>query len=98
MRLEDPHFSYLAKGMPTTMLQMKSKELLDGVDTNHLICVLENRFVNEQEFFYKFKLDEDDYLVSFFWRDSPFVERFRQLGAENILTSQLNPLSNASTI
>jgi len=47
------------------------KKTIDGSGANHLICVLESRCVNEQDFFYKFKLDEDDCLMSFFLlRDS----------------------------
>ena len=46
------------------------KRTLDGGDANHLMCVLEARCGNEQDFFYKFKLDADDYLTCFFWRDT----------------------------
>ena len=34
------------------------------------MCVLKTRCVNEQDFFYKFKLDEDNCSMSIFWRDS----------------------------
>ena len=46
------------------------KRTLDGSDVNYLMCVLENRCVNKQNIFYKFKLADDDCLMSFFWRDS----------------------------
>jgi len=41
------------------------KRTLDGGDANHLMCVLEARCGNEQDFFYKFKLDEDNCLMRF---------------------------------
>jgi len=47
----------------------EAKRTIDRGNANHLICVLESSRVNEQDFFYKFKLEEDDYLMSFFWRD-----------------------------
>jgi len=46
------------------------KRTLDGGDVNHLMCILWNRCVEEQDFFYKFKLEKDDSLMSFFWKDS----------------------------
>ena len=41
------------------------KRTLDEDDANHLMCVLEARCGNEQDFFYKFKLDEDNCLMRF---------------------------------
>ena len=48
----------------------KVKRTLDGGNANHLMCVLEARCGNEQDFFYKFKLDANDCLMCFFWRDT----------------------------
>jgi len=42
------------------------KRTLDGGNANHLMCILGTRCVNEQDCFYKFKLDEDVCLLSFF--------------------------------
>jgi len=58
-------------------IKKQAKKVFDGTDCNTFINILKQRTANEPDFYYDFELDENNCLVSVFFRDKKMKDDYK---------------------